>query len=454
MKWVRVFLTLLTILLPGTCLAQENRPRFDPIIRSSVEALRDGRITDAEKILSDAVHDLEKSDPQNPRLADYLERLAMVENQLGRREEAAGLTERAYEIDRNAFGPSDMRLTHDLIAQATSARAAGDYGEAERLLNQALEIVRANASKLNAQPNIGMAEGVVSSLVTFYIDRQRWIEAESLLPQETRLCSQIDEAYRSGFGICGRLPDIVTQIHNAEGKSAEIEHLPYAGDYPRELDTLNKAAKKFEADGLYPSAEDTFHRAISLAGKIEADPQNVFDGLVVVETILLGQTFEKEGMKDRAEQTYLSALQMQENNAGPDPGHRGSAATLAPSYLVELYRGEGRLTDAETLLQQVIEIQIRSLGDHNRQVLETIRMLIGIDEKEGESDPAKYAKAVPLYEQALAIQEANLGPNHTQLLGFLGPYAELLDKLHSTAKAAEVRARMAQITSADANGRR
>jgi hypothetical protein len=81
-------------------------------------------------------------------------------------------------------------------------------------------------------------------------------------------------------------------------------------------------------------------------------------------------------------------------------------------------------------------------------------MLIGIDEKEGESDPAKYAKAAPLYEQALAILEANLGPNHTQLLGFLGPYAELLDKLHSTAKAAEVRARMAQITSADANGRR
>jgi len=54
---------------------------------------------------------------------------------------------------------------------------------------------------------------------------------------------------------------------------------------------LNKTAEKY--DGLYPSAEETYNRAIVLAEKIEADPQNRYGGLIVREMNSLGRLFEK-----------------------------------------------------------------------------------------------------------------------------------------------------------------
>ncbi len=446
MKFRLALVPLLLLASCGLCLAQEMRQGPDPIVRSTAEALRAGRVTDAEKILSDAIHDLEQSEPQSPRLANYLQRLANIEASLRRPAEAAALNQRAYEIDRAAFGPSDLRITHDLLTQSLAAGAAGDTGEAERLLNQALEIVKLNSSKLDSQPNTGMAEGVLGVAVKFYMDAHRWIEADALFPEITRLCGLIAEPYRSGYEPCGRLPELLTEIRNAEGRPAETSHLPYGGNDPAELQILNDAAKKFEVDGLYPSSEDTYARAIAAARRIEADPKNLRDGLVVVEMNLLGQLYEKEGFKDRAEQTYLDSLRVQEEKVNPGPGHGEYAVTLGAGELVELYRKEGRLKDAESLLQGLFDIQLRSLGERNRATVQTMVRLAGIEQEEGKADPVNYAKARSIYERALAIQETNLGPDNRQLINVLAPYVELLDKTHDTAKAAEVRRRINRLS--------
>ena len=327
-----------------------------------------------------------------------------------------------------------------------AAGTAGDSGEAERLLNQALEIVKMNSSKLDSQPYTGMAEGVLGVAVKFYMDAHRWIEADALFPEITRLCGLIAEPYRAGYQPCGRLPELLTEIRNAEGKPAETSQLPYGEMIPPELQPLNDAAKKFEADGMYPSAEDTLTRAIAAARKIEADPRNLRDGLVVREMNLLGKLYEKEGFEDRAEQTYLDSLRIQEGKVNPEPGHGEYAVTLGAAELVELYRKEGRLKDAETLLQQILDLQVRSLGERNRASVQTMVRLAGIDQEEGQSDPANYARARSIYERALAIQETNLGPDNPQLINVLAPYVELLNKLHDAAKAAEVQGRINRLS--------
>jgi hypothetical protein len=86
-------------------------------------------------------------------------------------------------------------------------------------------------------------------------------------------------------------------------------------------------------------------------------------------------------------------------------------------------------------------------------VVQTLIVFAGVYVEEGKSDEAKLAKAVPLYDRALAIQEANLGPADAGLLSVLEPYAELLAKLHDDAKASEVRARMSSISAAQRNSR-
>jgi len=451
MKWGHVVVPFVALLSSCVCLAQDNRPAPDPTLRAFTQATRDGRLTDAEKILTDAIHDLEQSDPQNPRLATYLLRLSTVLVRRGDRPEADALMERAYEIDRKAYGPADMRITLDLIQQAFFSQSSGDDAKAERLLNDALVVVRSNSANLNSQSNIGLAAGVVGSLAILYMHEHRWIEAEPMLKEEAKLCGLIEEPYRAGYADCGHLAKSFAEVSDAEGKTADTSQLPHVGDFPQELEGLNKAGKQFETDGLYPSSEDAYNRAIALAEKLEADPQNRYGGLIVAEMNFLGQVYEKEGLKDRAERTYLNALEIDENKAGPDLGHTVYAVTLAPFYLVDLYRSEGRLSDAESLLQRVLEIQVRSLGERNRAVVQTLTTLALVYVEEGKADETKYALAQPLYERALASQEVNLGPQDRGLLPLLEEYAELLVKLHNDSKAAEVRARMAGISSAEQN---
>ena len=61
MKLGRLLVPLLALVSSCVCFAQENRPAPDPTLRAVTQAMRDGRITDAEKLLTDAIHELEQS---------------------------------------------------------------------------------------------------------------------------------------------------------------------------------------------------------------------------------------------------------------------------------------------------------------------------------------------------------------------------------------------------------
>lgn len=69
MKWGLALVPILALVSSFACLAQSDRPAPDPIQLSVTQAMREGRFTDAETILTDAIHNLELSDPTNPRLA-------------------------------------------------------------------------------------------------------------------------------------------------------------------------------------------------------------------------------------------------------------------------------------------------------------------------------------------------------------------------------------------------
>jgi hypothetical protein len=111
MKCGRLSLLLLAVASSYVCFAQSGRPAPDPTQLSVTQALREGRITDAEKLLTDAIRELEQSDPQSLRLATYLKELSGFLDRRGRHTEALALSERASEIERNAYGPSDLRLS-------------------------------------------------------------------------------------------------------------------------------------------------------------------------------------------------------------------------------------------------------------------------------------------------------------------------------------------------------
>ena len=448
---LRVVLAFLAFGLSPACLAQNNSPARDPVLIAVTQAMREGRVADAEQLLTDAVRQLEQSDPQSPRLATYLKRLASFVWERGRRADALALMQRAYEIDRNAYGPTDLRLSDDLSSQAGDAQTAGDNQQAEHLFKQALEIVRLNRANLKSAGDVDLAAIVLDNLANFYMTEHRWFDAEPLLKQEAKLCEFFEEPYRAGYAGCGHIGERLAEIYRAEGRTVDAENVQPEPVVPAELAAMNRAAEKYTNDGLYPSAEETYSRAIALAQKMEADPKTRYGGLVGFEMDALGQLYEKEGFKDRAEKTYENVLEMDEKLAGPERGHTHFAERLNPRLLVNLYRSEGRLKDAESLVQRVLEIQQRSLGERHRAVIQTLTQLAGLYEEEGKTEESKYALALPLYERALALQETNLGLDDPQLIGPLTHYATILRKMHADEKAAAVQARIGMLSKAQQN---
>jgi tetratricopeptide (TPR) repeat protein len=441
MKWGPLAVPILALLSAGICLGQTQRPAPDPVQRAVTTARNEGRLTDAEKILQDAIHDLEQNDAQSPRLPQYLRELAVLLNRAGRNAEAAAALQQAYEIDRNALGPNDLRLTVDITNLAWTAQHMGDSAKAEQLFNQALEITRANEANLQSLQDAGMAAGDVGTMISYYMTEKRWIDAELLMPEEEKLCGMIPQQNRSGYGC--NVSGMYEQIYRGEGRTAAAEQLTRDEDLPPDLAALNQTAEKYEKDGVFPSAEEAYGRAIALAQKLSAEPHSRYLGLDVSEMEALGRLYEKEGFNDRAEKEFLEAFDLTKSKVGAGPEQKPFAVALNPSPLVSLYRKEERLAEAERLLEGVLEIQVADLGERHRAVVNTLTMLASVYEQDGRSDKGKYTQARALYERAIGIQEQNLRPDDPQFVSLLRQYAVLLDEIPDKAKATEVRARIA-----------
>jgi tetratricopeptide (TPR) repeat protein len=453
MKRGHLLVPFLALTSTCACLAQSNRPVVDLTQRAVTEARNAGRFMDAEKLLTDGIHELEQSDPQSPLLAQYLKELSNLLRRRGQDAEALAAMDRAYEIDRAAFGPNDLRVANDLANQVSNGQATGNTQDAEKQLSEALTIVRSHAATLRWNEGAGLAAGVVGAVLSFYIAQKRWVSAELLMPEETKLCDMLPEEFRGGFGLCGRMQETLTEIYRGEGRVAAVEESPRNPLLPPEITALNQAAEKYEKDGLYPSAEDTYDRAVTSAEKIDADPESRYGALAVMEMDLLGHLFEHEGLKDRAEKVYLRALEYAEQRAGPQQSCKSFSFALYPMSLVNLYQNERRLQDAERVVLHALDIEMACLGERHRAVVQTLTTLAAIYEDEGKSDASKLAQAATTYERGIAIQEANLGPNDPGIVSLLQKYADLLQKLHEDTKAAEIQNKIAGITAAQQKNR-
>lgn len=439
----RFLLSFVALVSCAVCFAQNDQGP-NSLQHAITKARNEGRLVDAENLLRDGIQKLGEDNPQNPQIAVYLKELAPLVARTEGEAAYGPLVQRAYEIDRAAFGASDLRVANDLDLLAASSNRAGNQREAEREFVEAVGIVRSKEADLRWNEGAGLGASIIGAAVRFYIDEKRWVDAELLMPEEVKLCHMIPDEFRSGFGLCSRIEETTAEISRGEGRSAPVEEGRPRTSLPPELAALNQIAEKYANDGLYPSAEETYKQAIQLAGKMDSD-RDRYGLLRMVEIDQLGQLFEREGFKDRAENAYKDALVIGEQEARSQSGRPTFAMSLLPSNLINLYRNEGRLQDAEAVVQGVLEIQIASLGPRHRVIVDTLTELAEIRQQEGAQEPTKLADANATYERAIAMQEANLGPNDPNLIGLLEKYASFLSGLKEEAKAAEVRARIASI---------
>ncbi len=435
-----------------TGFAQLTRPLVnDETIMAAAKARNDGRLLEAEKILQDAISEAEEKDPNSPRLAAYLRQLSWLDKMKGDTADEIALIQRVLEIDRAAFGSSDLQVGEDLDEIAMlSLRHGGNHEEAERLFKQGLAIAQLNMPQVRTGRDVDGVAGIFAQVAGFYIGEHRWTEAEPFLVEMKKLCDRM----RPHPGVvlsCDGYPSLLEQLYRGEGRVAEAERQPPLDmGTPAELADLNHAAKQYENDGLYPQAEATYRRAITW---VEAHPIlstgiGLGTGTLVYQSNLLGGVIEKQGRNDQAEAIYKEAIQKQETQ---DPRDPSIVANFDFHPLLNLYRAQGRISAIEPIVKDALAIQEERCGKGSPSVAKTLVVLADLYQEEGKE--AKYAEARPLYERALEIEQSNVGPDHPRLVPVLANYCRLLRKLHEDAKAAEVQARIDRIERAQERAR-
>ena len=446
--FVRCAALALFLLLPFCAWAQSRPPGRDPVMQELAKAQREGRLADAEKLLVNAIHEAEQSDPRNPQAAIYLGRLASLYTQKQQYTEAIALLQRALEIDQYVFGPTDTRVANDFSSLSGVYRRQGNNEQAEQFLKQALEVTRRNPHR-DAYTIDGMV-AVLSNLSSLYLSEHRTQDAEPLLQEATQLCDAMPQLKTPGYG-CSFLGPLLAELYRAEGRTAEADQVPPPDrGIPADVERLNKQAQQYETDKNYEEAKGAYTRAIALLEKTR-NPETT--SYLFSDMNRLGQILEKQSEKEEAERQYLRALEMMEDGAGPKPPGSSMIKTLSfgLSNLTNLYRQENRLSDMEPIYGHALELQEKFLRPQDPAIAMTLATFAGVYKQEGDllaksengSDAtAKYSESKRLFERALDIQQTNLGNDHPQLLMILDPYASVLRSVHEDAQAAEVQARI------------
>jgi tetratricopeptide (TPR) repeat protein len=367
-------LLMLGIHGPGTVRAQNRPSAPDKTLLAVSRAQNEGRYLDAEKILRDAIGETQASDPNSPRLGDYLRRLAMIVGIRGDSSEAIALNQRAFEADRKALGPTDLRVANDLTSMASISLNQGRNQEAEQLYQQALDIAQLHLSHLETGRDVGGVAAVFAALAGFYTQAHRLAEAEAMLLQMKKLCDLLPP-HPGVILVCDMAPAQLAQLYRSEGRAVEADQQPsFDRGTPAELAKLDRAAEKYEKDGLYAQAEVTYRQAIAW---IEAN-RTLSTGIVLGTSFLtdrynrLGGVFEKQGLNERAEAIYRDALELQEAPSSDKPG---SIYYFNFTPLENFYRAHGRLNEIEPVIRKALEIQEKTVGEQSPRVVNVPRLI-------------------------------------------------------------------------------
>ncbi len=215
------------------------------------------------------------------------------------------------------------------------------------------------------------------------------------------------------------------------------------GDPASELDELDREASTAYRMGLHAAGIAAAKRAIALRrntlGLDHPDTTRSINNLAVLYAAM--------GAYGEAEGRYHQVLAIRAKSLGPEhpdtlrsfenlvalhvelrPEDASTAASL--EELAALYSGMGVYAKAEPLYQQALVIREKVVGPEHPDTATSLNDLAQLYVKMG-----AYAKAEPLHQRALAIRERVLGPGHPDTVTSLNNLAWLYQLTGAYAKA-------------------
>ncbi|MEH2295532.1 tetratricopeptide repeat protein [Nostoc sp.] len=136
--------------------------------------------------------------------------------------------------------------------------------------------------------------------------------------------------------------------------------------------------------------------------------------------------YQGQELYQQAESWLQQCVELTQNRLGLE--HSDVAANL--NNLAGLYESTGRYSEAEPLYQQALELRKRLLGDNHLDVATSLNNLARIYESTG-----RYSEAEPLLEQVLELRKRLLGEEHIDVATSLSYLALLYESTERYSKA-------------------
>jgi len=282
--------------------------------------------------------------------------------------EAIQTAEQAVTLARKLWGETHANVATSLNNLAELYRYQGRYSEAESLFQQGIEII-----KIALLPNHPYLATCLNNLASLYRYQGKYLEAESLFQQ-----------------------------------AIAINRTALPPNHPVLATCLNNLAKLYESQSRQSEAELLYKEQLAKAEMVEEWKQL---NEQCVELYNSGKYYEPEAIPI-AEQAITFALQLWGKS------HANVASSL--NILAELYRYQGRYSEAEPLLQQAIAIDRIALPTNHLYLgrdLNSLAVLYGCQ--------GRYPEAEPLLQQAIEIVKIALPTNHPFLASSLNNLAEV-----------------------------
>ncbi|MBW4594736.1 MAG: tetratricopeptide repeat protein [Brasilonema angustatum HA4187-MV1] len=339
--------------------------------------------------------------PSHPQTLQLLNALTRLCRRIGQYDGADEFAERhnAHVQIGNFEETADVARRLNNIGLSLSEK--GEYGKAEPLLKQALQI----RLKVLGEEHPDTASSF-NNLAGLYEFQGRYDEAEPLYNQALQIRLKVLGAEHphtaSSFNNLAALYDSQGRYDEAEplfNQALQISLKVLGAEHPNTATSLNNLALLYDSQGRYDEAEPLYNQALQISLKVlgaeHPDTARNLNNLALL--------YDSQGRYDEAEPLYNQALQISLKVLGAE--HPDTARNL--NNLALLYDSQGRYDEAEPLYNQGLQIYLKVLGEEHPETAKSLNSLAGLYKSQG-----RYDEAEPLYNQGLQIFLKALGAEH------------------------------------------
>ena len=282
-------------------------------------------------------------------------------------------------------------------------RERGRYGEAEPLLQRALQIRIQTRGQEHPDVASCLDELAILSFRQGKYEQAEPLHRRALHIWEKTLGSEDLQVARPLYGLA--------RLHLRQGKYEQAEpfyrralHIwekNLGPEHPEVAKSLDGLAILYSHQGKYEQAEPLYRRALHIWEK-SLGPQHP---LVAYALLGLADLSYEQGKDEQAESFYRQALHIQEQTLGPEHPD----LTYALGGLADIFSRQGKYEQAETCYRQALSLWEQTSGPEHPEIAYVLNGLANLSLKQG-----KYEEAERLYEYALRLREQLLGRNHPE----------------------------------------